>query len=320
MFNNLIIKLAFPAVIATFIGVPLVAWLYDGWYSESRYPEGTKVFTIYWSGDKGITLKRINGWNYWQPGFDKLENGQLKVHQGDRVVFRLISADVHHGFAMPAFGVIDKVIKPGDVTSVWINADKVGTFKFFCTIMCGDKEVHDKMAADLTVLPADGGAGVPVPRSPKLDGLSLTRTNGETFDFESLQNQVWVASFFFTSCPSGCLKMNEEIAKLQQEFEDEDVRFVSITCDPETDTPELLKIYSDSFQADSRRWIFLTGSLEKILKIGSVAFELPIAPKTHSTHLVLVDRQGMIHDSFLALDPLQIERLKKRLNELLADG
>jgi cytochrome oxidase Cu insertion factor (SCO1/SenC/PrrC family) len=114
--------------------------------------------------------------------------------------------------------------------------------------------------------------------------------------------------------------MNEEIAKLQQEFEDEDVRFVSITCDPETDTPELLKIYSDSFQADSRRWIFLTGSLEQILQIGSVAFELPIAPKTHSTHLVLVDRQGMIHDSFLALDPLQIERLKKRLNELLADG
>ncbi|MBI86156.1 MAG: hypothetical protein CMJ81_23415 [Planctomycetaceae bacterium] len=323
MFDKIIIKLAFPAVVATFIGVPLVAWMYDGWYSEARYPVGTKVFTLYWSGEKGVTQERINGWNYWQPKFDTLKPGDLKVHEGDQVVFRLISSDVHHGFSMPAFGIgtVDTIfIKPGDVKSVWFIADKVGTFKFFCTIMCGDKEVHDKMAADLTVLPVNATADVPARQPPNLGGLSLTRSNGEQFDLANLHGEVWLASFFFTSCPSGCLKMNQEIAKLQQEFEGQDVKFVSITCDPKTDTPEILKVYSDSFNADADRWVFLTGDLERILHIGSVAFELPIAQKTHSTHLVLVDRQGMIRNTYKASDPWQIVRLKKQLVKVLAEG
>ena len=161
MFDKIINKLAFPAVVATFIGVPLVAWMYDGWYSEARYPVGTKVFTLYWSGEKGVTQERINGWNYWQPKFDTLKPGDLKVHEGDQVVFRLISSDVHHGFSMPAFGIgtVDTIfIKPGDITRVDFVADKVSPpegFRFFCTIMCGKKEIHDKMEGYLTVLPTD---------------------------------------------------------------------------------------------------------------------------------------------------------------------
>ena len=156
--DKMVMKLAFPAVVATFIVVPLASWVYDGWYSSARYPAEARVFTLYWSGENGITQKRINGWNYWQPKkFERLEKGDLVVHKGDWVVMRLISADVHHGFALPAYGIgISETvfIKPGDVTTVDFVADKVGTFEFYCTIMCGDKEIHDKMAADLTVLPA----------------------------------------------------------------------------------------------------------------------------------------------------------------------
>jgi cytochrome oxidase Cu insertion factor (SCO1/SenC/PrrC family) len=303
-------------------------------------PEGAKVFTLYWSGTQGITQNRINGLNYWRTEFDKLEKGDLTVHQGDRVIFRLISADVHHGFAMPAFGIglADTVfIKPGDITRVEFIADKVSPpegFRFFCTIMCGKKEIHDKMEGYLTVLPATASASVnaateakveveaavAVPQPTKLEGVSLISSDAQEFEFDNLRGHVWVASFFFTSCPSGCLKLNREIAKLQREFDERDVKFVSITCDPETDTPEILKTYSASFQADADRWVFLTGDLDKILEIGSSSFMLPIAPKTHSTHLVLVDRQGMIRDTYAALDPVHVARLKRRLVEVLAEG
>lgn len=154
-FDKTIEKVAFPAVLATFLGIPLAVWLYDTLSVSLRYSADTKVFTLYWSGDKGITRQRITGWNYWQPGFDLVKEGDLKVRQGERVVFRLISGDVHHGFALPAFGITNALIMPGDLTEVAFVADKVGSFKFFCTIMCGHEPIHEKMAADLTVLPRD---------------------------------------------------------------------------------------------------------------------------------------------------------------------
>ena len=151
IFDKIVEKLALPSVLVAFVAVPVAAWLYDKVYLPSQYPAGSRVVTLYWS-TKGITLNRVNGWNYWQPGFDRLK--EIEVDEGDHVVFRLISADVHHGFALPAFGIVDAVIKPGDVTTVEFDANKVGDFKFFCTIVCGS--MHDNMAATLRVRPGAG--------------------------------------------------------------------------------------------------------------------------------------------------------------------
>lgn len=150
-FDEMVGKLALAAVVATFAVVPLGVWGYDALYLPSRYGDDTKVFTLYWSGSKGVTERRINGWNYWQRRFDPCK--EITVREGDRVVLRLISADVHHGFALPAFGINDGVIKPGDVTEVGFVADKVGSFKFFCTIRCGP--AHETLEAVLTVVPRD---------------------------------------------------------------------------------------------------------------------------------------------------------------------
>ncbi len=148
--DNIVAKFAFAAVVATFIVVPVGIWAYDAMYIPSQYPDGAKIFTLYWSADKGITERRINGWNYWQRSFDRCD--EITVREGDHVVLRLISGDVHHGFALPAFGVNDGVIRPGDVTVVEFVADKVDSFKFFCTIRCGS--AHEAREAVLTVLPA----------------------------------------------------------------------------------------------------------------------------------------------------------------------
>lgn len=154
-FDRIVEKLAIPSVLAIFLAVPLAAWTYDKVYIPSQYPNGCKVFTLYWSGEKGITLKRVNGLNYWLPWFDRLK--ELKVREGDRVIFRLISTDTHHGFALPAFGITEALIMPGDVTTVDFVADKVGSFPFFCTIRCG--RIHDNLEANLTVMPTKGRPG-----------------------------------------------------------------------------------------------------------------------------------------------------------------
>jgi len=151
--DRMVAKLALPAVLATLLVVPLTVWTYDRVYLPSQYPPGAKVFTLYWSGEKGITLQRVNGLNYWLPWFERLQ--EVKVREGDRVVLRLISTDVHHGFALPAFGITDVMVKPGDITTVDFVADKAGRFPLFCTIRCGPS--HEDVEATLTVLPAEEG-------------------------------------------------------------------------------------------------------------------------------------------------------------------
>jgi heme/copper-type cytochrome/quinol oxidase subunit 2 len=148
--DEIIAKLATALVVAGFLIIPLGIWFYDDIVLPSQYPEGAEVYTLYWSATKGITADRINGWNYWQSTTERLE--EIRVRQGDRVVLRLISADVFHGFALPAFGFTDGMIKPGDVMEIDFVADQVGSFKFFCTIRCGP--VHEELEATLTVLPA----------------------------------------------------------------------------------------------------------------------------------------------------------------------
>jgi len=154
-FDRLVAKMALPAVLATFIGMPLGVWFYDSVHIPSQFPEGAKVFTLYWSGEKGITRERVNGINYWRSGHEKV--AKLVVERGDHVMLRLISADTHHGFALPAFGITDAVIKPGDVTTVEFVADKEGRFPFFCTIRCGP--MHEDLEAVLEVRPPSARRG-----------------------------------------------------------------------------------------------------------------------------------------------------------------
>ena len=92
----------------------------------------------------------------------------------------------------------------------------------------------------------------------------------------------WVASFFFSSCPGPCRQVNMQIAELQRDLAEQDVRFVSITVDPTTDTPEVLKRYSQEFAADPERWLFLTGPLEAIRQVAEGSFKVAFSRVTHA--------------------------------------
>ena len=160
-------------------------------------------------------------------------------------------------------------------------------------------------------------AGKPLPvidRGTSIDDFVLTERSGKSYSSEQLLGHVWVASFFFASCPTTCLQQNQTVQGLANTYQD--VHFVSITCDPESDTPARLQEYASSFQAKPDQWVFLTGELNYIRMIGRDAFKVVVDKQTHSNRLLLVDKWGKVRGRFDWNDPRQLETLNKKIVEL----
>ena len=168
----------------------------------------------------------------------------------------------------------------------------------------------------------------PLPRRFEVPKFTLTERSGQPFDSASLAGKVWVADFFFTECAGTCLLLTNRVAEVHKAARGlGDVRFVSITTDPATDTPEVLRDYAAKFSADDR-WLFLTGPRPEIFKLSIEGFKLALADADgvsvkekiiHSTKLVLVDRHGWIRDYYegVADKPGEKERLLADIKRLL---
>lgn len=176
----------------------------------------------------------------------------------------------------------------------------------------------DGLAGSAPAGPTSGESLAPSPppgsEDKWINEFTLTERSGETFDSRDLAGKVWVASFFFATCPSYCVQQNQHIKGLQDELADQDVTFVSITCDPKNDTPEKLREYARRFDADPQRWLFLTGDLTYIRRIGAEKFGQPVHEQTHKNNLVVVDKWGTPRGSFDWNDEAEM----KELRELLA--
>ncbi len=158
------------------------------------------------------------------------------------------------------------------------------------------------------------------PRTPTLKSFDLTDQDGKPFSSRSLKGDPWVGCFFFTQCPSVCWRMNQSLAKWQADHSQSAFKFVSITCDPQTDTPAALKLYADHFKADPRRWIFLTGDMPYISKVGRDFFRLAVERGTHSSRVVVFDRKGEIRGSFDIADANQFKKCEALLAEIEAEA
>ncbi len=153
---------------------------------------------------------------------------------------------------------------------------------------------------------------------PPVKDFTLTERSGRKFDSSELKGQVWVGSFFFSACPGPCWQINQALKGVEEEFKDKDLRIVSITCDPKNDNPEVLRGYADRLSADPYRWLFLTGDLDYIKKIGREVFFQDVEEGTHRISVIVVDRNGKIRNSFDLLDPTKVTEMKVLLKELLA--
>ncbi|WKK66362.1 SCO family protein [Lutimonas zeaxanthinifaciens] len=118
-------------------------------------------------------------------------------------------------------------------------------------------------------------------------------------DFEG---KVYVVEFFFTSCPTICPQMNENMVKIQNEFYgNPDFGIASVSIDPERDTPEVLKIYAKEKGATLKNWHFLTGEKSKVYSFSNDGFKLYAGENKdveggfeHSGLFALIDKNGFI--------------------------
>lgn len=146
----------------------------------------------------------------------------------------------------------------------------------------------------------------PPPVIAEVPPFTLVDSAGDPFGSRDLADHVYVASFFFTSCKSICPALMRAVGKLQDRYRREkvDVRLISITVDPEHDTPELLREYGRKHGVDPSRWTLLTGPPDTVREIVEHGFLTPMGERTevadgiydiaHSAKLVLVDGQGGI--------------------------
>lgn len=155
--------------------------------------------------------------------------------------------------------------------------------------------------------------------------FTLMTSDGKELSQDDLKEKVWVADFIFTRCMGQCPFMIEKTKELQESFMDsQDLRFVSISVDPQTDTPEVLKAYKEKHEIHSDQWLFLTADKKTIYDLVKSRFKLGVdeggdmkEPIIHSNRFVLVDRQGMIRGYYSAASQEDFEALRKDLTALL---
>jgi cytochrome oxidase Cu insertion factor (SCO1/SenC/PrrC family) len=164
----------------------------------------------------------------------------------------------------------------------------------------------------------------PPPVLGEVPDFALTNRDGHTVHRADLAGRPWIADFIFTRCAASCPMMSMRLARLNRELPaDLPVRLVSLSVDPDYDSPEVLERYAQSFKAPAR-WLFLTGARDTVYRLTKEGFKLavdagggtPDEPVLHSTRFVLVDGQGRIRGYYEAFDEPSMKKLRRDLEEL----
>jgi protein SCO1 len=154
--------------------------------------------------------------------------------------------------------------------------------------------------------------------------FALTNQNGSVVSLADLRGRVWIADIIFTRCPGPCLKMTRQMRELQDGLPPgSQAHLVTLTTDPDFDTPTVLKAYAQRFGADPGRWTFLTGTKVEIAKLAIDSLMLTTVEKkaeerespqdlfVHSTIFVIADKQGQLRGVFETvgkdIDPTQVK-------------
>jgi protein SCO1/2 len=161
---------------------------------------------------------------------------------------------------------------------------------------------------------------IPKDQSKWLTEYQLTERSEKKIGTKELAGQIHVVSFFFASCPGSCRTQNHNLGGLEREFRKEGVKFIAITCDPETDDPAKLRDYATEFQAPKDSWYFLTGDLDYTKRVAGEVYGVLLDRKTHIERFLLIDRKGKKRGSYSWADAKELAELREDIRTLLADN
>lgn len=163
----------------------------------------------------------------------------------------------------------------------------------------------------------------PLPVLGQVYDFQLFNEEGREFSLKELKGDIWIANFFFTTCSDICPMMTKNMAALHRSFALVDgVTLVSITVNPEFDSAVVLNQYAKKYQADTKKWHFLTGTRGQITELAVKSFKLGSIdePVFHSAKLALVDRRGLIRGYYDGVQSGEIAQLFKDASALLKEN
>ena len=162
---------------------------------------------------------------------------------------------------------------------------------------------------------------------PRIPAFKYLNQDSIWVSSKSMKGKVWIANFFFTSCPSICPPMISQMKRLNiltQDVADE-VQFMSFSIDPKTDQPHVLKKYIQIQGIKSKNWQFFTGNEAATHALGVDHFMVhsdkdPMAAGgfAHSDGMVLVDKEGYVRGIYRGTFTKEVDQLNTDLRKLLS--
>ncbi|SEA52110.1 SCO family protein [Bizionia paragorgiae] len=139
----------------------------------------------------------------------------------------------------------------------------------------------------------------------KVPNFSFTNQDGETITQEDYKGKVYVVEFFFTTCPTICPRMNENLVEIQNAFKgNADFGVASFSITPKLDTPEVLKAYAERYGITNPNWNLLTGEESDIYELANTGFNIYVAKVDdevgfeHSGDFALIDKNGFVRSRY----------------------
>ncbi|WP_282017287.1 SCO family protein [Salegentibacter mishustinae] len=166
-------------------------------------------------------------------------------------------------------------------------------------------------------------------KKKKAPDFQLVNQDGDTITNKDYLGKVYVAEFFFTTCPTICPIMNQNLVEVQEEFQDkEDFGIVSFSIDPKHDTPEVLKSYAENYGIDHPNWNLLTGEKDAIYGLANGGFNIYAGEDSdvpggfaHQGLFALVDKEGYIRSRLDRFgNPIIYYRGSVERNKSVAEG
>lgn len=159
--------------------------------------------------------------------------------------------------------------------------------------------------------------------------FAFTNQDGQQVTDKDVAGKVYVAEYFFTTCPGICPTMNNNMRKVYEKFKGrEDFLILSHTCDPETDSARQLKHYADSMGVDTKQWIFLTGRKDSLYTMARISYTIDDPANNlknidddflHTQFWALVNRKGEVKRIYDGLKESEVRNLEKDIEKMLSE-
>ena len=158
----------------------------------------------------------------------------------------------------------------------------------------------------------------------RVPDFALTSQRGATVTLSTLEGRPFVMAVVYTTCSGPCPRISRNMRLIQEALRETDARLVTLSVDPERDTPEVLRGYARDYGADPERWLFLTGDRREIEALVRGGFWMAVDRDgddiTHSTKLLVVDAKGERREWYDGEEGDCVEQVVARVKFLEREG